>query len=149
MADALHYSILNAVANAIRGLGLDGLTNDDVYVLKAYTDREAVVNLPAIEVVLYDKERILPGTFETMWRGYPVLIVFLTVNNQDLAVREAELKWREQVLDYFERTNVLTGVPEVWNRTIETGFIVDLELFKNKQVFSGAILISFWITKDR
>src|SRR5262245_59153977 len=149
MADAVHYRILNTVATQIRALNLTGLAPERVYVLKAPTDREAVVTLPAIEVCLWSQERMLPGTFEDLWRGYPVLVVFLSTNNQDLTVQEGELKWREEVTDWFERQNTLPGVDEVWNLTIEPGPIVDVDLFKNKQVFIGAILLSFWVHKDR
>lgn len=147
MADALHYQLISGVAGAIRSLSLEGIVSNAVYERKIPTDRDVL--LPCVQVTPWLSEEMMPGTFETLERGYPVLITFLAANNQELELQEPELMWRELVLDYFDRNARLAAVGEVWGRKINPLPIVDPDLFKNKNLFAGAILITFAITKAR
>jgi hypothetical protein len=144
-----HYRIINAVRDVVMGLNLPGMADPLQHqVRKLATDRD----LPKLPAVLYTPplaERMPPGEFTEIWRLLPVLITFADADNQSLVLREDQLDWRELVLDHFERTALLAGVPEVWNRTIEPGPVIDPDLWKNAQLFRGSILIWFWIAKGR
>src|SRR5262245_7935075 len=139
MAD--HYRIITAVKDVVVGLGLPGMDDPRQHqIRKLATDRD----LPLLPAVMYTPpltERMHPGQFPLIYRLYPVLITFCDVDNQSLTLKEEQLDWRELVLDHFERTNLLAGVNEVWNRTIEPGPVVDQDLWKNAQLFRGNILL--------
>jgi hypothetical protein len=136
---SLHGRFLDAVAARIRSLALEGISEDAIVVRKFPWNRNllrAGIQL-GIFVTLGNKVRNnvsfggLAATNESDVVGYGAQITFLKASNQDLAIDDQWLLWREQVENAFTPTTEqpLADVPEIATLLIETGPVLDPAAF--------------------
>ncbi len=145
--------LLTVTQTIIQELGLtyDGSTalpNGQVYVRKFPSDRNA--SLPFVMVALGGREEMAKGDFEDTEIVYPVLVVHAFVSNQELALNDDELYWRQQITDVFldlPRPEVLTAqVPEC---LIDPNPVLDLRLFSQANVDVGGLTLRFRTIRAR
>lgn len=148
MAEAAHYRILLAAAEAIKGLRLSGIGVEHVWPRLIAAERNLTTANGLIVVAPWDREGMEGGNFEDDWTSYPVLVLFVLAKNQDLSLKEPEFGWREKVIGLFRGHN-LPDVSEVWRITVEPQPVVDPRLFLDSQIMAGAVLFRFWTTKGR
>src|SRR5215831_5229533 len=133
---AVYTQIVNAVAAAVQAISppLAGITDavpPHVYPRKLPTDRG--ISLPAVVVSVWDREKwdsVLggePGSSETVYTGYPVLLALVKPTNQALPVDDVELDWRARLIVLF-RDKLLPAVAAVWKVDVEPQPVIDLEL---------------------
>lgn len=141
--------LLDATAAVIRGLALQGLPDDRVYVRKFPTDRG--VSLPCVLVCLGGAEDLDPvGDLEGTEVGYPVLVAHVFASDQDLTLDDTELQWRQGILDAFldlPRLEVTSA--EVTDCRIDTHPAIDLTLFRESNLDAGGFLLKFDTRRQR
>jgi len=146
---AVYTDILNAVQWSIQQIGLKladstTLPNGQVYLRKLPTDRGGLT-LPCVIVSESpDPETDLGGTNARDDWGHPVLVTTVVASNQDVAVYDWEILWRQQIRRKFHN-QLLSGsgglLATVYICVVEPRTIVDPSLFRDGNLSLGQLLV--------
>ena len=119
---SVFMDVLNSVRDRIRGLGLTGLSSDEIKVRRLPTDGE--VYFPGISIHPAP-ERFWRGTNEREDIGYGAAVTMVQNNDQDQDyLLDRLLTWRRTiVIDFVEDTS-LTGVSTVYTVKVEFGPVI-------------------------
>lgn len=158
---AVWTDLILTTQSLIRGLGLlygaanTSLPDAQVYVQKFPTDRfrmpQNPILFPCIQVCPGPKEDLqIPDDFENLTIVFPVLVVHLFASNQQLALNNDELFWRQaiitKIIDY-PRPEVTTAA--VVTCEIETHPVLDMQLFEQENLDAGGLMLNFRTTLSR
>jgi hypothetical protein len=168
---SVYYAILEAVETAVKAIGLQDISNDNIELIKVYNERETVLpGLPGVLIYPLGAENITAtaGTSAKDDIGYPVAIAILDRDRQqsgtgepaaaeegtqDQAFRfEEKLLWREQVRKEFINQRLsLSGVtPDQTNRcTIEPQAVVNAEEWLATNIWISVLVFRFWTRESR
>lgn len=128
-ANSIHYRCLLAVQSRIQVLSLAGVANDSVRIQPFPIPRDfgtgLTYSLPCVLVSPYGNERADEGQGTNIRDdfGYPIPVAMIAANNHSLAVENAKLKWREQIIRAFQNQR-LPGVAESIRSIVEPGPVV-------------------------
>jgi hypothetical protein len=152
-----HKAVTDFTFATVAALTLTG--SPQVVERKVPTDRN--LTAPFILVALGERERLdwpqagEPGSSETLYTGYPVVVVFGQKSNQALAVDDVELSWRDVVLTTFRDRDTFLVVPGLptgqtfLHCQVEPMPIIDLTLFREANIVAGALTLWYWIERPR
>ena len=146
---SISYQCLLAAQEVIQGLGLDGVSSENVVVRKLPLDRalgaDQPTTLPAIllspQRETMDPHAGLTGLDDVV---YGVLVTMVDADNQEptLALNlDRYTLWREQIARAF-RSQRLAAVPQVINTYIEPADPIVPEAWQNN-LFAGALALRF------
>jgi hypothetical protein len=116
---SVHYQCLEAVQARIQSLSLDGISNDDVQVLKIPLDRgweDGTFSYPGVIISSIGAEQQSPSRVTNRRDDidYPVFVSMLAADNQDLTANHNRyLLWRQKINRAF-RNQHLPGLECVW-----------------------------------
>jgi hypothetical protein len=126
---AKHREILDAVYARIVSLGLSGIPAANILERKIPLDRN-LDSPPYVFVCQVGNEVEYPGSIGADDFGFPVLVVMVSASNQDNAVSDTELTWREAVTNAFHNKR-LPNVASVWRCVVEHATIIDPNWFRD------------------
>ena len=142
MPDAIHEQCISAVKTVIQGLDLDGIPDAQIYDRKLIIDRE--LTLPCVIISPEGVEQDLGGTNERDDWGYPVPLVYVDADNQDLAdtalKRKRMLLWRQRLRRAFHNKR-LSAVSEVYVCRVEPNVIIDQTAWLERNKVVGGMTI--------
>lgn len=132
---SIHGQVIDAVADRCRSLGLDAIADTSIVVRKVPWNRS--LTAPGMFVTLGSKVVSTTGyggliaTNQSNVVGYGVQVTLLRASNQELALDDAWLLWRERVEDAFQPTTSppLPAVTDIETILIEPGPTLDPGLF--------------------
>jgi hypothetical protein len=145
---AVWTDLITTAQSVIRALNLPGLPSGQVYARKLATDRNTTP--PCILLALGGVEELLPGNFEDTEIVYPVLLIHVFASNQDYALNDTELTWRQGIIDAFldlPRPEVTSAV--VSDCQIDPRPVIDTGLFQTSNRDIGGLLLKFHTNRSR
>jgi len=151
--DSLYSAIVSRVHALVVGLGLSGIVESSIKVLKLAHIRDYVVKmseLPCI-IVARDQDKIAPRTNEAYKVDYGVMVVYAKASNQDLVGSLVTLDdWRQKVTRLFQSKEIIAtiNIPEVYNCRVELGTPIWPKGFEDN-LDVGAVRIIVTTTEPR
>ncbi len=148
-SSAVMKQCLDAVAARIAGLTLDGISSQNIAVVKVSDDR--TVALPGIVIAPFGGESNEPtgGTNKRDDVEYPVQVAILAADQQDQSANFNQyLTWREQIARAF-RHQRLPGVSEIYTCRVEAKDIVENKPWLNSGTFVSALVLNFCAREPR
>lgn len=155
-----HYDALAGLKTAVENLALTGLTNATplpagrVYLRELLSDRN--VTLPCVVVSLApmpEGREIQDNTANQV--SYPCLVAILAPANQDLALEQVKLQWRQEIEDVFdfkqppELLDALSDELTLRRTEWQPLDVIDLAAFQDKNLFVSAAIVWVIVLKPR
>lgn len=146
MPTSIHYSILTAVRDTVRGLDLVGITDANCAVtLLPLVDRLIKANslkLPAVVISPVGSELMTNATNDGDDVGYPVTVAIVqSAEAADLQTNlQKYLYWREAIRAAFSGKR-LEGVGTVWTLRVEPAPVVSLDAWINSNLFVSGLIV--------
>jgi hypothetical protein len=141
MANAKHYDIIDAVADVIVALNLTSITSNVVQ-QRLPTDRD--LTLPVV-IVSHgsEMEAKRPGTNAQDDWGYPVLVSIVQAANQDKAINNNLLYWREQIRNAFHNKR-MSAISTNYQCEVEPRPIFDVGLWSQENIDVSTMCVRVW-----
>jgi hypothetical protein len=157
--NSLHRQALDAIADIIRGLSLTGLAGgsplaSDRVTVQVLADADRETPLPCVQVSLVPLPESLEGTTNnTDDIGYPVGVSIIVPKNQAETVLDAELTWRQQVMQALHHKRPAGLVSALTAPLVRVewvpGIVVSEELLRVANLWTSQMVFRVVVRKPR
>jgi hypothetical protein len=166
---SIHYGLCQYVQERIRDvrLAIEGVEPDlrtlpphQVYLRRLPTERDC--EFPCVILCPWAFEGIEDESFEDQNCTFQVLVWIVFANNQDYALAENELLWRQQIVDAFDGEPLvalidpastlvddLKSLANVSGCTIEPVSILDADAWQNANLALSGMVLRFDTNRPR